>query len=84
MWPIYLVISELPFEERLNQENMILDTVWYEPSKSEFTFFSNTLHLSLEDLWSGVNCKLLNDQNINVRGFLLFGTQQICLLKLNV
>lgn len=74
MWPIYLVINELPFEMRMERENMLLAAIWYGPQKPDFSMFFDSLTLSLTKMKEGITVKLSAEERITVRGILLFGT----------
>ena len=76
-WPIYLVINELPYEERMKEENMILVTIWHGPEKPEFSIFLWTLCVPLEKLKSGFKCKISDGETIKVKRILLFGTADL-------
>lgn len=57
MWPIYLVINELPFKMRMKRENMILATIWYGPQKPDFSMFFDCLTSSLTKLKQGISIR---------------------------
>lgn len=74
MWPIYLIINELPFEMRMKKENMLLAAIWYGPEKPEFAMFFDSLTSSLTKMKQGIPVKLSTEETISVQGILLFGT----------
>ena len=53
LWPILLMINELPFKHRKLRENMVLSVLWFGPTKPLMTTFTKPLQKSLKDLQSG-------------------------------
>ena len=43
LWPIFLMINELPFKERKFRKNMLLCGLWFGPSKPVMNLFSKPL-----------------------------------------
>ena len=73
MWPIFLMINELPYKMRKQRENMILAGLWFGQNKPVMNMFCGPLHQSLHELEHGVEVKLLNKEEIlKVHGY-LFG-----------
>ena len=71
IWPLFLIINELPFKERKREENMILAGLWIGSQKPPMTLFLKPLTDSLKDLYSGVEVNSADVGVINVKGMLL-------------
>ena len=69
LWPIFLMINELPFKERKFRKNMLLCGLWFGPNKPVMNLFSKPLSNSLLDLEKGMNIST-GEENIIVKGFL--------------
>lgn len=54
IWPMYLMINELPFKQRKKSENMILCGLWFGDQKPFMMSFSEPLHQSLKNLEAGI------------------------------
>lgn len=75
MWPFFLVINELPYQERFKRENMIMAGLWFGPKKPSANLFMETFRGDLEKLSRGVFFETAgNDEPISVRGFVICGT----------
>lgn len=74
MWPVYLVINELPFKMRMAKENTLLAAIWYGQQKPDFAMFFDSLTSSLTKMKRGIPVKLPSEAQIFVQGILLYGT----------
>ncbi|PIK38304.1 hypothetical protein BSL78_24855 [Apostichopus japonicus] len=54
MWPVYMIVNELPISERKARENMLMYGIWISPKKPIMWSFLNPLFLDLRKLESGV------------------------------
>jgi len=70
MWPIFLMVNELPYKMRKNRENIILCGLWFGQNKPLMNLFCGPLHESLQKLQNGVTVKLQNNEDIKVHGYL--------------
>lgn len=52
IWPVYLMVNELPFKMRKKSENMLFCGLWYSDTKPFMSMFSKPLHKSLKNLES--------------------------------
>ena len=50
VWPLYFVINELPFIDRLKQENMLLAGLWYGKVKPAMHTYLEPFAIALRDL----------------------------------
>lgn len=78
IWAFYLIMLNLPFEERYRIQNMILVALWFGDKKPDPNLFLNPLKKSLRNLFKGVNMyvKDLNDV-IKFRGIIICGTADL-------
>ena len=70
MWPIFLMVNELPYNMRKNRNNMILCGLWYGKNKPLMNLFCSPLHHTLFELEKGVNTRTYDGNLINVHGYL--------------
>lgn len=56
VWPIFLVINELPYKLRMKRENIILDSLWFGTQKPAMGTFLKPFQLSMKELYNGVEC----------------------------
>ena len=50
IWPLYFIINELPYKERIKRKNMLLAGLWFGPTKGSMATFLQPFHKSLVDL----------------------------------
>lgn len=50
IWPLYFVINELPYKERISKDNMIFAGLWFGSSKPSMLTFLRPFHSSLSIL----------------------------------
>lgn len=74
IWPLYLVINELPPSMRFRRENFILAGLWFGNTKPEPNLFLSVFKEGLKKLYQGVRFRLPNGTFINVRGLIICGT----------
>lgn len=84
LWPIYLMINELPYKLRIKNENMILASLWFDSKKPAMNTLLKPLLHSIELLHNeGVECDFPEIGKFNCKGYLLAGTADLparCLL----
>ncbi|CAG5090584.1 Protein of unknown function [Cotesia congregata] len=74
IWPIYLTISELPFEERKKIFNTLLLGLWYGDKKPHFNSFFYAFRPVFESLLlNGIKVVCPGENEITVRAALLMG-----------
>lgn len=73
MWPVYLIIQNLPINVRVNAENVILSALWVGPTKPSMKILLDPVVSSLQHLErSGVTIKTASG-NHTVHAKLVFG-----------
>ena len=77
IWPLYLVINELPYHVLYKRENMILAGLWFGLSKPAANLFINVFRGGLDDLFRWVNFTLNDQSEIEVREIVMCGTCDI-------
>ncbi|MES9883288.1 MAG: DUF1258 domain-containing protein, partial [Sedimenticola sp.] len=73
IWPIFLMVNELPYKMRKNQNDMLLCGLWYGQNKPLIHLFCQPLHQAMMELEKGVELKLTNgstSETVPVRVFL--------------
>lgn len=73
MWPLFFIINELPFHLRMKRENIILAGLWFGDKKPAANHFLRQFRESLQQLYEGYNFFLPGENQITVRGVLLYG-----------
>lgn len=77
IWPVYLMINELPKKERKLTENMILCGLWFGEMKPFMPLFGKPLHETLKTLeTSGIQIEI-NGRTEKCKGFLLCTTADL-------
>ena len=76
IWPLFLSINELPYLDRIKQENMLFAGLWFGKSKPAMASFLKPFHDSLSELHKqGTQLECTHCQgSIIVKGLLLCGT----------
>lgn len=76
LWPLYLVINELPPKKRFSKDNMILAGLWFGSSKPAMWIFLKPFHSALTMLESNGMTVESPDRHggFNIRAVLLCGT----------
>lgn len=54
IWPIYLVINELPFSERFKLKNLILAGIWFGDLKSKPNLFMKEMYHEMLKMYNGI------------------------------
>lgn len=74
-WPFYLVINELPYEERFKKENLVLGGMWFGDEKPVPNLFLHPLYDELQRSFNGVDMRLPNNEIlVNVKGMIICGS----------
>lgn len=77
IWPVYLMINELPFKQRKQCENMVFCGLWFGDSKPFMGSFFRPIHKSLKKLEEeGINVTI-NNENVNCKAFLICSTADL-------
>lgn len=87
IWPIYLVVNELPYKLRMKKENMILAALWFGNKKPSMGTFLKPFLSSMMDMSEGIECFSPEKNTFTCKGYLLCGTADLparCLLCNNV
>lgn len=75
IWPIYLVINELPCSERTKKENVVFAALWFGESKPLPNLLLQPLELSMDELREGIEVQVPNEHiPRNVKGLIICGT----------
>lgn len=75
LWPLYLVINELPYKERISRDNMIFAGLWFGSSKPVMLTFLQPFPSALSDLENeGLLVETFDDRRFTTRAILLAGT----------
>ena len=77
IWPIYLIINELPYKQRMNKENMILASLWYGNKKPSMGTYLKPFLNSLTKLNSGILCQSPDKGEFLCKAMLLCGTADL-------
>jgi len=56
IWPIFLIVNELPYKLRMRKENMILAALWFGIKKPVMSTFLKPLSESLKQMAAGIKC----------------------------
>ena len=74
IWPIYLIINELPYKKRMATENMLSSGLWFGEKKPAMWTFLKPFYKSLIDLEQGVTFQVKNKGSAACKAVLLGGT----------
>ena len=74
IWPLYLIINELPYNKRFTRENMLFAGMWFGEKKPAMWTFLKPFHQSLSNMEQGVTFSVYGVGNITCQGVLLGGT----------
>ncbi|XP_068737234.1 uncharacterized protein [Montipora capricornis] len=74
IWPLYLIINELPHHKRFAKENMLFAGMWFGEKKPAMWTFLRPFHESFSKLEQGVNFSVNGIGNVTCQGVLLGGT----------
>jgi hypothetical protein len=76
IWPVYLMINELPFKMRKLSDNMLLCGLWFGDAKPFIATFSQPLHKSLKKLEDGISFTV-GEEVLHCKAFLICITADI-------
>ncbi len=77
LWPIYLMVNELPPKMRKKRENMVCAGFWFGESKPFMPSFCSNLHSQLKEFEeNGLNVTI-NDQIKKIKTVLICGTADL-------
>lgn len=75
IWPFYLSINELPYDERTKSDNVLLAGLWFGQVKPEPNLFMRPFHSALKEIYEGINVDIpSNNAPIKLRGMVMCGT----------
>lgn len=75
IWPVYMIINELPYAQRIKKENIIIAGLWFGPHDPMVNMFLQPIYNQLATLRRGVECDIPGKQEKQiVKAFLLCGT----------
>lgn len=74
IWPLYLIVKELPHHKRFAKENMLFAGMWFGEKKPAMWTFLKPFHGSFSKLEQGVNFSVNGIGNVTCQGDLLGGT----------
>jgi hypothetical protein len=77
VWPIYLIINELPYHLRMKKENMILTSLWFGSSKPSMGTFLKPFQKTMSELHSGIQCESPEVGIFTCKAILLCGTADL-------
>lgn len=77
IWPVFLVINELPFKIRMKKENMILAALWFGNEKLAMVTFLKPLQKSFVSLKNGIKCFSPERGEFQSKCFLLAATADL-------
>lgn len=77
VWPIFLVINELPYKQRMKKENMILASLWFGSQKPCMGTFLKPLQKTMKELYQGIECQSPGKGSFKCKGILLCGTADL-------
>ena len=74
IWPFYLMINELPFDERTKEENIILAAIWCGEEKPIPNLLLEPLLASIIERRQGIDVKIPNTEiPLRVQGIIISG-----------
>lgn len=71
IWPVYLMINELPFKQRKQSENMIFCGLWFGDAKPFMGTFFRPIHSRLKKLEEEGITVTVDNENVNCKAFLI-------------
>lgn len=75
VWPVYFMINELPYQERIKKENNIIAGLWFGNSKPSANLFISAFEKDLTRLYQGLNFDVPNKPTtIKIRGLICCGS----------
>lgn len=77
LWPVYLLINELPRRQRFLKKNMILWGVWQGTGKPRMSIFLKSLVKDLQDLYKNGITLTIDDTQICCRAMMVVATMDL-------
>ncbi|XP_056019403.1 uncharacterized protein LOC125661273 isoform X1 [Ostrea edulis] len=77
VWPIFLVVNELPYKLRMLKENMLMAGLWFGPCKPAMGTFLSPFLDCFKRLHDGIQCFSPFLGNFTCRAYLLNGTADL-------
>lgn len=77
VWPLFLVINELPYKLRMLKENMLMAGLWFGPHKPAMGTFLSPFLDCFKKLHEGIQCFCPLLGNFICRAYLLCGTADL-------
>lgn len=77
VWPLFLVINELPYKLRMLKENMLMTGLWFGPHKPAMGTFLSPFLDCFKKLHEGIQCFCPLLGNFICRAYLLCGTADL-------
>lgn len=77
IWPIYLIVNELPYHLRMKKENMLLAALWFGNQKPSMATFLKPFIDSMKILSNGVQCFSPDKGEFLCKGFVLACTADL-------
>uniref|UniRef100_A0ABD2XFT0 Uncharacterized protein n=1 Tax=Trichogramma kaykai TaxID=54128 RepID=A0ABD2XFT0_9HYME len=78
IWGFFLVILELPYEDRYKLENMLLVLLWFGDNKPMPNLFLEPLRHPLRQVYKGIDFFVKDlDSVLNIRGIIICGTADL-------
>ncbi|KAK3107448.1 hypothetical protein FSP39_014874 [Pinctada imbricata] len=77
IWPIYLIINELPYVQRIKTENMLLAGLWFGSQKPCMGTFLKPFLNCFKQLEVGITVRIHNEVDVLCKGFLLCTTADL-------
>ncbi|XP_077991120.1 uncharacterized protein LOC144445447 [Glandiceps talaboti] len=75
LWPLYFVVNELPFHERIKKENLIFGGLWFGPLKPEMLTFLKPFYKTLSKLeHEGIDVQTNTGETLRSKVILICGT----------
>lgn len=78
IWPFFLSINELPYDDRIKKENVVLAGIWFGLHKPVPNLFMGVFRDSLKKLFKGVDFKINKKETVKCRGMIICGTCDLC------
>lgn len=75
IWPVFMVINELPYAQRMKISNLLLLSLWFGESKPNWEYILDKLYLNVKVLKEGIDLTVYGlDTPIRVKGGVICGT----------
>lgn len=77
IWPVFLVINELPYKQRMKKENVILASLWFGNQKPQMSTFLKPLQKSMQEIHNGIECFAPSVGSFTCYGIVLCATADL-------